>query len=765
MASAPAPACGDDPRGPSEWPYETDAGDHFETSVEAYRDIAPLLRVAARSRARARGRPLAGAEERLRVYDPYFCSGRAVELLRGLGYPQVINRRRDFYRDIAEGAVPKYDVLVTNPPYSEEPHAIPYIPHAQGKPLEAQIRSAHDHKERLFDFVLGRQRRARDRGVPEPFMLLLPSWTMSKAVCRRFLRDLAKLPEAGEPRVFFACPRGDGGRPARYSFDHVHGAGRPVCPFFAVWVCGGFGPSTRRALRAARRGAAEGLWDDGVWHPCRPEPCGAPTVTDVGRRLLERLAARAPAGRAPRLRLPRGAGGRRPAALRRGRAPAPGEENPGQRARRERHFRELDRKRAAARADGQARKRRAGARHYVRHEGDLPAAAAAAAAPAESGSVASPCRHFFSAKGCSAGARCRFSHEEELLGDAAGPRVLLVHPRCSGLDAGALRLLLRGSFSSVLYLSSGVDCLLRDLQRLGPLAVAEEVLVLDPLPLTDHVEVLARLSLAPAATAPAEPLEVLPTPGRAAGASLARAETQGGRPPRPEDWLCGNCGNLVFRRHAERCPRCGSEKQARSEELLRTKSALAAVVKGGQRDCQQLRDEWLTRCAVAAGEGRLPSRDPMRHSLEDPLTCEASCAGRRAPKAAASWTRAAACGPTPRSSPRTAWWRGWPARQASAEARARNWRRWPRTPPARGAWWWSARSRSGPQGSRGACWTGCGAGQGAGSGPPRTLAAAPALASGWSSGTPPAAWAASARASFSPASPSCTRTLSAAWSA
>ena len=85
MSDEPASGSGSGPHGPPEWPYETDPGDHFETSVEAYGDIAPLLRVAARCRARARGRPLAGAEERLRVHDPYFCSVLAAELLRGLG--------------------------------------------------------------------------------------------------------------------------------------------------------------------------------------------------------------------------------------------------------------------------------------------------------------------------------------------------------------------------------------------------------------------------------------------------------------------------------------------------------------------------------------------------------------------------------------------------------------------------------------------------------------------------------------------------------
>ncbi|CAJ1362966.1 unnamed protein product, partial [Effrenium voratum] len=81
------------------WPYEVDAGDHFETSAEALADVAPLLAAAAK----ARDLPQA----QLRVYDPYYCSGRAKKLLKGLGFHPV-HRRRDFYADIAKDAVPDF---------------------------------------------------------------------------------------------------------------------------------------------------------------------------------------------------------------------------------------------------------------------------------------------------------------------------------------------------------------------------------------------------------------------------------------------------------------------------------------------------------------------------------------------------------------------------------------------------------------------------------------------------------------------------------
>ncbi|CAE7428882.1 unnamed protein product [Symbiodinium sp. CCMP2592] len=232
------------------WPYEVDDGDHFETSAEAYHDILPLLRCAAKLRGLS--------AEDLKIYDPYYCSGRAKRLLQELGFHRVAHRRRDFYADIAAGKIPSFHVLVTNPPYSA------------------------DHKNRLLDFLLERQRAAKAEALSEPFLLLLPSWTAGKAFFRKFLRALARLGEAptsGRGReergagVFYVCRRGAEGKPEKYSFDHVAGAGRLTCPFFGIWICGGFGEAaaTNRALKAAASGRAEGLWE-GAWHSCRPLP-------------------------------------------------------------------------------------------------------------------------------------------------------------------------------------------------------------------------------------------------------------------------------------------------------------------------------------------------------------------------------------------------------------------------------------------------------------------------------------------------------------
>lgn len=358
------------------WPYAVEDGDHFETSAEALEDIAPLLRLAAKRR-EARG-----AE--LRLYDPYFCSGRSAELLAGLGFPCTIHRRRDFYADIAAGLVPSYDVLVTNPPYSG------------------------DHKERLFAYILERQRRALRRGVPEPFLLLLPSWTVGKALFSRFLRSLAALPGEDRKRpatparskekalseaqasVFYVCRRGRAGRPRKYGFEHLRGAGAPDCPFFGLWICGGFGDATAtaRAMRRVLRGRAEGLWE-GAWYPCRPRAEAEEVRVlweDGTTSSLPRSALRG--GRlvfASRGALEAASLVRSAEETRRRQ-----EENPGQRRRREVALEARKR---------EARKRRA-TRRYVCHEGPEPL-----------GQSAEPrCKHFFSEKGCSRGDACRFSH-------------------------------------------------------------------------------------------------------------------------------------------------------------------------------------------------------------------------------------------------------------------------------------------------------------------------------------------------------------------
>lgn len=89
--------------------FDANPDDHCETSVEAYADIAPLLKkYAAR---------IGKSPSQLRIYDPYFCAGSVKKNLAALGFPNVYNENEDFYAQIANGTLPKYvSVAVQNCP-------------------------------------------------------------------------------------------------------------------------------------------------------------------------------------------------------------------------------------------------------------------------------------------------------------------------------------------------------------------------------------------------------------------------------------------------------------------------------------------------------------------------------------------------------------------------------------------------------------------------------------------------------------------------
>eukprot|EP00405_Crypthecodinium_cohnii_P011904 CAMPEP_0206438100 /NCGR_PEP_ID=MMETSP0324_2-20121206/11418_1 /ASSEMBLY_ACC=CAM_ASM_000836 /TAXON_ID=2866 /ORGANISM="Crypthecodinium cohnii, Strain Seligo" /LENGTH=546 /DNA_ID=CAMNT_0053905473 /DNA_START=40 /DNA_END=1678 /DNA_ORIENTATION=+ len=247
------------------WPYEVDDGDHFETPREAFEDIATVLRGFGKLRGKSDGISGDAAAAELQVYDPYFCTGRTAFLLGELGFPKVINRRRDFYADIENRKIPKFDVLVTNPPYSG------------------------DHKKRLFDWLLDVQEEAIRKKTPKPFCLLLPSWTVGKAVFQKFLKGLATLqgvdtseddetPLDMQLGIFYLCRRSRRGNPLKYTFDHVRGIGKADCPFFGLWICGGFGDAaaTRKVMKNAAKTEALGRFpDDQGWYECHP---GLPLV-------------------------------------------------------------------------------------------------------------------------------------------------------------------------------------------------------------------------------------------------------------------------------------------------------------------------------------------------------------------------------------------------------------------------------------------------------------------------------------------------------
>ncbi len=101
------------------FPYDTDYCDHFETPRQAYDDIAPILDMLLLSTQKP-------SRSKITIYDPYFCDGRAGRMLRELGF-QVQHDKRDFYKDIQNGNIPHHDILVTNPPFSDQHKKVNYM--------------------------------------------------------------------------------------------------------------------------------------------------------------------------------------------------------------------------------------------------------------------------------------------------------------------------------------------------------------------------------------------------------------------------------------------------------------------------------------------------------------------------------------------------------------------------------------------------------------------------------------------------------------
>ena len=93
--------------------------------------------------------PTGKSRAELVIYDPFFCDGATVRHLRGLGFETVINRNRDFYKDLRDGDIPAHDVLVTNPPYSG------------------------DHKVQAIDFAV-------EGNHGRPWLFLLPNYCVTK---------------------------------------------------------------------------------------------------------------------------------------------------------------------------------------------------------------------------------------------------------------------------------------------------------------------------------------------------------------------------------------------------------------------------------------------------------------------------------------------------------------------------------------------------------------------------------------------------------
>lgn len=185
---------------PSEFPFPVDYNDCFETPLNAYQDVQHLIEFLA---------PQDKNIDSVCLYDPYYCNGRTAVLLREhLGYKNVVHEKRDFYADIRNDEIPAYDILITNPPYSDT------------------------HKTKCLDYCF-QQLRSSSR----PFLLLMPAYTASKQYFRNFLKD-----DEDDEEVIYIVPDQD------YQYEHPENTGKEESPFASLWFCG-IGRERVRALR------------------------------------------------------------------------------------------------------------------------------------------------------------------------------------------------------------------------------------------------------------------------------------------------------------------------------------------------------------------------------------------------------------------------------------------------------------------------------------------------------------------------------------
>jgi hypothetical protein len=167
------------------------------------------------------------AASRWCIYDPYYCDGAVIRNLNELGFTNVYNRKEDCYAvweqqnaaatlssNSPNSHLPPFDVLVTNPPYSD------------------------NHIERLIQFISSNVFGAR------PWFLLLPNWVhkkdyfvqASKSTTTAHGRAAALqpffiVPPSHRRYVYVPPPHF---RSARKSDVHVKSS-----PFVSMWYCWG----------------------------------------------------------------------------------------------------------------------------------------------------------------------------------------------------------------------------------------------------------------------------------------------------------------------------------------------------------------------------------------------------------------------------------------------------------------------------------------------------------------------------------------------
>mmetsp|Transcript_20722 Transcript_20722/g.26749 ORF Transcript_20722/g.26749 Transcript_20722/m.26749 type:complete len:361 (-) Transcript_20722:29-1111(-) len=174
-----------------EFPYPTEADDHCESPKEAYVHIQPLLHSLRKT-----------DQSPFLIYDPYYCDGAVRNNFEELGFPQVYNKKEDCYHVWSGKDLPKFDIMVTNPPYSG------------------------DHMEKLMRFITSPV--FGDR----PWFLLLPNWVHKKDFFLAAVQNITPFYLVPRKRYVYLPPKGF--REAKKSDIH-----KKSSPFISMWYIWG----------------------------------------------------------------------------------------------------------------------------------------------------------------------------------------------------------------------------------------------------------------------------------------------------------------------------------------------------------------------------------------------------------------------------------------------------------------------------------------------------------------------------------------------
>jgi len=172
------------------FPFVVNSDDHCETSPEAYEDIVPILKSICEAKGLSRNE--------VALYDPYYCNGAVIRHFAKLGFKNVYNRCEDFYDTILKQRVPKYDILVTNPPYSDY------------------------HVKRLLEFSTNKK---------IPCLLLLPSYVADKPYFKKFCKSFKLV--CPRKRYVYWTPKGLRGKEKKQ--NHASSLGTRTSPFPSFW--------------------------------------------------------------------------------------------------------------------------------------------------------------------------------------------------------------------------------------------------------------------------------------------------------------------------------------------------------------------------------------------------------------------------------------------------------------------------------------------------------------------------------------------------